>query len=43
MKHWENFLNFNLKEQLEKAIHIEELVYPINLLDVSLRNFQLKN
>jgi len=42
MKHWENFLNFNLKEHLEKAIHIEELVYPINLLDVSLRNFQLK-
>jgi len=42
MKHWENFLNFNLKEQLEKAIHTEELVYPINLLDVNLRNFQLK-
>jgi hypothetical protein len=42
MSHWENFLNFNLKEQLEKAIHTEELGYPLNLLDVNLRNFQLK-
>jgi len=42
MKHWEDFLNFNLKEQLEKAIQTEELVYPLNLLDVNLRNFQLK-
>jgi len=42
MKLWENFLNYNLKEQLEKAVRTEELVYPLKLVDVSLRTFKLK-
>jgi len=43
MKLWENFSGYNLKERLEKAVRAEELVYPLRLVDVSLRTFQIKH
>lgn len=43
MKHGNDFLDTDLKERLEKAIHTEELAYPIKLLDIILRGFQLKD
>ena len=42
MKLWENFSDSNLRELLNKALHAEELVYPLRLVDVKLRNLELK-
>jgi len=43
MERKENFSGTNLREQIEKAIHTEELAYPIRLVDFNLRNFNFKN
>jgi hypothetical protein len=43
MKLWENFSGSNLRELLNKALHAEELVYPLRLVDVKLRNLELKD
>jgi hypothetical protein len=43
MENTENFSGTNLREQIEKAIHTEELAYPIRLVDFNLRNFNFKN
>jgi hypothetical protein len=40
MKNWRDFLNYNIKEQLEKAVRTEELTYPLKLIDVSLRTLK---
>jgi hypothetical protein len=42
MKLWENFLGSNLREQLNKVLHTEELAYPLRLLYVKIKNFELK-
>ena len=42
MKLWENFSGSDLREQLNKVLHAEELVYPLRLVDVKLRHFEFK-
>jgi hypothetical protein len=42
MKLWENFSGSNLREQLNKVLHTEELAYPLRLLYVKIKNFELK-
>jgi len=42
MTHWEHFSGSNLREQLNKALHAEELWYPLRLVDVKLRNLEFK-
>ena len=39
---WKNFSGINLREQINKALHAEELAYPLRLVDVKLRNFELE-
>jgi len=42
MEHEENFSGTNLREQIEKVLNTKELVYPVKLVDFSLRNFNFK-
>jgi len=42
MTHGENFSGLNLREQIEKVLNTKELVYPVKLIDFSLKNFDFK-
>jgi hypothetical protein len=42
MTHGKNFLVPNLREQIEKVLNTKELVYPVKLVDFSLRNFDFE-
>jgi hypothetical protein len=43
MTYGENFSGLNLREQIEKVLNTKELVYPVKLVDFSLRNFDFKS